>query len=117
VIQYTVDDPITDPLTCSVEVTVEFEGQKRWLFFVTPQLLASVRDFVEGTQVRLHLGEGHMVVVSELCESVIDNVLRSRYNADFRSRLTCLLCTQFAPRTGRFFQGFSASEGRDMSAY
>ena len=75
-IQYTVDDPITDPLTWSVEVTVEFEGQKRWLFFVTPQVLASVGDFVEGTQVRLHLGERHMVVVSELSESVIDKVLK-----------------------------------------
>ena len=28
VIQYTVDDPIIDPLACSVEVTVELEGQK-----------------------------------------------------------------------------------------
>lgn len=80
-IQYTVDDPIIDPLTCSVEVTVEFEGQKRWLYFVTPQLLASVGDFVEGTQVRLHLGERHMVVVSELSESVIDKVLSSLYDA------------------------------------
>jgi hypothetical protein len=81
VIQYSVDDPITDPLTCSVEVTVEVEGQKRWLFFVTPQLLASVGDFVEGTQVRLHLGERHMIVVSELSESVIDKVLSSLYDA------------------------------------
>jgi hypothetical protein len=81
VIPYSVDDPITDPLTCSVEVTVEVEGQKRWLFFVTPQLLASVGDFVEGTQVRLHLGERHMIVVSELSESVIDKVLSSLYDA------------------------------------
>ena len=80
-IHYSVDDPITDPLTCSVEVTVEFEGQKRWLFFVTPQLLASVGDFVEGTQVRLHLGERHMIVVSELSESVIAKVLSSLYDA------------------------------------
>ena len=80
-IQYSVDDPITDPLACSVEVTVELEGQKRWLFFVTPQLLASVGDLVEGTQVRLHLGERHMIVVSELSESVIDKVLSSLYDA------------------------------------
>ena len=73
---YTIDDPITDPLTCSVEVTIDFGGQKRWLFFTTPQLLGSVGDFVEGTRVRLHLGERHMVVVSELSESVIRRVLQ-----------------------------------------
>ena len=48
-VPYTIDDPITDPLTCGVEVTIDLGGQKRWLFFTTPQLLASVGDFVEGT--------------------------------------------------------------------
>jgi len=81
VVSYTIDDPITDPLTCGVEVTIDFGGQKRWLFFATPQLLASVGDFVEGTRVRLHLGERHMVVVSELSELVIRAVL-SRLHAD-----------------------------------
>ena len=57
-------------------MTVDFGGCKRWLFFATPQLLASVGDYVEGTRVRLHLGERHMVVVSELSAAVIDAVLR-----------------------------------------
>jgi hypothetical protein len=74
-VPYTIDDPITEPLTSSVEVTIDLGGQKRWLFFVTPQLLASVGDFVEDTRVRLHLGERYMVVVSELSEAVIDKVL------------------------------------------
>lgn len=73
---YTVDDPITDPLTCSVEVTIDFGGRKRWLFFATPQLLSSVGDWVPGTQVRLHLGERHMIVVSDISPVVIDAVLR-----------------------------------------
>ena len=77
VVPYTIDDPITDPLTSTVEVTIDFEGQKRWLFFATPQLLASVGDFVDGTQIRLHLGERHMIVVSELSETIIDRVLGS----------------------------------------
>jgi hypothetical protein len=81
VVPYTIDDPITDPLTCSVEVTIDIDGQKRWLFFATPQLLASVGDFVEGTRVRFHLGERHMVVVSELSEPIIRAVL-SRLQAD-----------------------------------
>jgi hypothetical protein len=75
-LRYTIDDRITDPLTCSVEVTIDFGGAKRWLFFATPQLLASVGDRVEGTQVRVHLGERHMIVVSELNEEIIDKVLR-----------------------------------------
>jgi hypothetical protein len=79
VVPYTIDDPITDPLTNSVEVTIDFEGQRRWLFFTTPHLLASVGDFVEGTKVRVHLGERHMIVVSELSESIIDRVLSSLY--------------------------------------
>ena len=73
---YTIDDPIENSLTCSVEVTIDFPTGKRWLFFVTPSLLAKVGDFVEGTQSRLHLGERHMIVVSDLTPSVIDSVLR-----------------------------------------
>jgi hypothetical protein len=77
VVPHTIDDPITDPLISSVEVTIDLEGQRRWLLFNTPHLLASVGDYVEGTQVRLHLGERHMIVVSELSETIIDQVLRS----------------------------------------
>lgn len=73
---YTIDEPIELPLTCSVEVTIDFPAGKRWLFFVTPDLLARVGDFVQGTQSRLHLGERHMIVVSNLSSSVIDSVLR-----------------------------------------
>jgi hypothetical protein len=73
---YTIDDAITEPLTHSVEVTIDFGNRKRWLFFATPQILASIGDFVEGTQVRVHLGVPHMVVVSELSTAIIDKVLR-----------------------------------------
>jgi hypothetical protein len=76
VLPYRIDDAITDPLTCSVEVTIDFGSHRRWLFFATPELLASVGDLVPGTQVRLHLGERHMVIVSELSAAIIDEVLR-----------------------------------------
>jgi hypothetical protein len=36
-----------------------------------------VGDFVHGTQARLHLGERHMIVVSELSETIIDRVLET----------------------------------------
>lgn len=74
---YTIDDPITEPLTTSVEVTVNLDGNRRWLLFATPQLLASTGDRVAGTRIRVHLGERHMIVVSELSEAVIDAVLAS----------------------------------------
>ena len=88
---YTIDDEITDPLTCDVEVTIDFGGRKRWLFFATPQLLASVGDWVEGTRVRVHLGERHMIVVSELSVAIIDTVLRQLHAAgELESRTLAL---------------------------
>jgi len=76
---YTIDDEITNPLTCSVEVTVDFGTHKRWLFFATPELLASVGDYVDGTNVRIHLGEPHMIVVSEISREIVDKVLRTLF--------------------------------------
>jgi hypothetical protein len=75
-LSYTIDDTIESPLKSSVEVTIDFPTEKRWLFFATPDLLASVGDFVEGSKLRLHLGERHMIVVSELSPAVIDSVLK-----------------------------------------
>ncbi len=80
---YTIDDPITDPLSSCVEVTVNFgDGCKRWCFFATPEALTACGDWVEGTRIRLHLGVPHMIVVSELSEGVIDRVLRQLDAAD-----------------------------------
>ena len=88
---YSIDDEITDPLTCTVEVTIDFGSNKRWLHFVTPQQLASVGDWVPGTRVRLHLGERHMIVVSELSTAIIDLVLSQLHAAgDLESRTLLL---------------------------
>lgn len=54
----------------NVEVTIAFPTCKRWLFFVTPELLSRVGDAVNGSNAKLHLGEVHMVVVSELTPEV-----------------------------------------------
>jgi hypothetical protein len=79
-LSYTIDDPSAEPLTCCVEVTVDFDGgHKRWCFFATPQVLATCGDWIEGTCVRLHLGVPHMIIVSELSEGIIDRVLRRLY--------------------------------------
>jgi hypothetical protein len=36
--------------------------------------------------------------------------------ADFRRGVTCLIYTQFSPRTGQFFPVFSAFERLDLGA-
>ena len=84
---YTIDDPINEPLATSIEVTIEFPTEKRWLFFVTPDLLASAGDFVGETKSRLHLGERHMIIVSEISPEIIDSVLRKlEVDGDLESR-------------------------------
>jgi hypothetical protein len=75
-LQYTIDDLIELPLQTSIEVTISFPTGKRWLFFVTPELLNRVGDLVEGSKARVHLGELHMIVASELSAEIIDSVLR-----------------------------------------
>lgn len=73
---YVIDDLTDTPLSTAVEVTIEFPIGKRWVFFATPELFSSVGDYVDGTSVRLHLGERHMIVVSEISPAVIDAVLK-----------------------------------------
>ena len=75
-LSYTVDDPISLPLQTSVEVTIDFPSGPRWLFFTTPDLLERVGDTVGNSSVRVHLGEQHMVIVSDISMEIIDSVLR-----------------------------------------
>ncbi|MGI8670680.1 MAG: hypothetical protein ACR2J3_12675 [Aridibacter sp.] len=79
-LKYQIDDLIDEPLTHSIEVTVELNGQERWCFFVTPEILASIGDWIDGTKVRVHLGVPHMIVVSKLNEEIIDRVLKQLYD-------------------------------------
>lgn len=51
------------------------DDSERWCFFFDPVRLALVGDEVEGTEVRLHLGVRHMIIVSELSEEIIERVL------------------------------------------
>lgn len=86
--QYTIDDLIEHPLQTSVEVTIAFPTGKRWLFFVTPELLNRVGDRVDGSMARVHLGELHMIVVSELSAGIIDSVLRDLHQTGELERRT-----------------------------
>ncbi|WP_156397983.1 hypothetical protein [Duganella sp. Root336D2] len=89
--QYTIDDSIELPLQTSVEVTISFPSGKRWLFFVTPELLNRVGDVVEGSTAKVHLGELHMIVVSELSVPIIDSVLRELHRTGELERRTLAL--------------------------
>jgi hypothetical protein len=75
-LSYTIDDTLECPLQTFVEVTINFPTGKRWLFFVTPELLSRVGDTVDESSVRVHLGELHMIVVSQITPKIIDSVLR-----------------------------------------
>lgn len=87
-LQYTIDDLTELPLQSSVEVTIAIPTGKRWLFFVTPELLSRVGDLVDGSTARVHLGELHMIVVSELSAGIIDSVLRDQHQAGELERRT-----------------------------
>ena len=41
-----------------------------------PSALATVGDWVDGTEVRVHLGVPHMIVVSEISQDIIERILR-----------------------------------------
>ena len=94
-LQYTIDDLIELPLQSSIEVTVSFPTAKRWLFFVTPELLNRVGDLVDGSTARVHLGELHMIVVSELSPEIIDSVLRDLHQNGELERRTLPLSSDY----------------------
>jgi hypothetical protein len=78
---YTIDDPIEDSQTSTVEVTIDFgNGRKRWCFFITPNQLATNGDLVDKTNVRMHLGVPHMIIVSQLNETIIEAVLKQLFD-------------------------------------
>jgi hypothetical protein len=74
---YTIDNDLAGAGERAIEVTVTLtDERRRWCFFTTPRALASCGDWVPGTQVRLHLGEPHMIIVGELSVAIIEQVLR-----------------------------------------
>jgi hypothetical protein len=74
---YVIDDDLQDAGRGGIEVTVTLaDERRRWCFFIRPAALQACGDWVEGTRVRIHLGELHMVIVSELSRDVIERALR-----------------------------------------
>ncbi len=72
---FIIDDHIS--IEGAVEVTVELQnGQRRWCFFITPESLSKVGDYIPQTNVRIHLGVSHMIVVSQLDKTIIEKTLQ-----------------------------------------
>lgn len=77
-VSMTIKETLEYPAESSVEVDVELSnGQKRWCFFVTPDMLKTIsqRQWPNGT---LHMyGAPHMIVVSAITEAVIKQALET----------------------------------------
>jgi len=86
---YTIDGDLCDGDSGAVEVTITLEDERRrWCFFMTPHALQTAGDFVDGTEVRLHIGERHMIIVSELSRDIIERALRHLADNGFLERHT-----------------------------
>ncbi len=75
---FRIDDDPARAGNGSIEVGVVLsDGTTRWCFFITPEALAAAGGWLPGrTDVRIHLGVRHMIVVSTIDESVIEATLR-----------------------------------------
>lgn len=72
-----IEDPIESHRTGAIEVSVITNaGDKRWCFFFTPEGMATCGDWIDGTKVRFHYGASHMILVSEISDSIIKAALR-----------------------------------------
>lgn len=72
-----IEDPIENHITGAIEVTITTTvGEKRWCFFLTPEGMTACGDWIKGTKVRFHYGASHMILVSEISQSIIEYALR-----------------------------------------
>ncbi len=74
---FTIDDDVHGAETGAIEVTVSLlDGRKRWCFFIIPAAFHAAGDWIDGTQIRLHYGAPHMIVVSNISTDIIERALR-----------------------------------------
>ena len=76
-----IEDPVEDHVKGAIEVIITTKaGEKRWCFFFTPEGMSACGDWISGTGVRFHYGASHMILVSEISESIIESALRDIEN-------------------------------------
>lgn len=75
---FTLCDDLESQDSRAIEVMLHMcDGTRRWCFFMTPSALAACGDWIDGTQVRIHYGAPHMIVVAgRLTEDTIEQALQ-----------------------------------------
>jgi len=77
IVNIEIEDPIELSKTGSIEVIVTLDtGERRWCFFYTPEGAGACGNWIEGTKVRFHYGASHMIIVSEISETIIRAALK-----------------------------------------
>jgi hypothetical protein len=72
-----IEQAITPGEECPVGVKVQLSsGEQRWCLFATPSMLQRGGDRIDGTEVRFHFLNRHLIVASELSEELIGRMLR-----------------------------------------
>ncbi len=74
VIQAGLEEPLTVPIDVVIELS---EGQARWCFFATPDILATLSQIRLGGGTINMYGAPHLIVVSTMSEEIIVQALES----------------------------------------
>lgn len=87
---YVIEDSIESPLTHAIEVTIELnDGNRRWCCFATPDSLARFGNWIDGTEIRIHYGVPHLIVVAEVTPDTIKSALQHIDAAGHIRQTTC----------------------------
>jgi hypothetical protein len=75
---FTLRDDLATQDTGAIEVELHMrDGSRRGCYFMTPTALAACGDWIDRTQVRIHYGAPHMIVVAgRLTEDIIEQALQ-----------------------------------------
>ncbi|MEM1094078.1 MAG: hypothetical protein AAGJ10_05705 [Bacteroidota bacterium] len=76
-LSFVIEGPIEHPLTHAIEVSVELtNGERRWCCFATPAALTQFGDWISGTQMRIHYGTPHLIILAEVTAATIEMALQ-----------------------------------------
>jgi hypothetical protein len=83
---FIIEDSIQSPLTHAIEVTIQLhDGERRWCYFATPDSLARFGDWIDDTEIRIHYGAPHLIVLAQVTPETIESALKHiDANGEFR---------------------------------
>ncbi len=87
----TIEDDLSIQGHAGIVVSVVLKsGERRWCFFFNPEAFACCGDWIAGTQIPIHYGSPHMIVVgATLTEDLIHKAID-----DLESKDMILACTR-----------------------